>query len=130
MKREEIIAALEEGRVGEELDFWVMAALHPELELDDRRDHGGSMHLWDNSVRPVSCVFSVKTAPPVSTSLDAVASLADAILPGWGYRVYSSGDGVFECQMSPPDRSRRIVSTGPSECGARLAALLRSLEEG
>jgi hypothetical protein len=66
-------------------------------------------------------------APRYSTSLDAVAALAERVLPGWGFYLRKDTDGCG-CGMVYPEANRVTPChvTTPTPAAALLAAILRA----
>jgi len=70
--------------------------------------------------------------PEISTSLDAVAALAERVLPGWHtatFRHAGSDTHVAEFyipSMWSPFPEVTVKGRAPTECAARLAAILRA----
>ena len=66
-------------------------------------------------------------AQPVSTSLDAVAALQAEVLPGWNtHSITRMPDTAYVAVMERYDPIGFVHGQAPTECGARLAAILKA----
>lgn len=122
---EALAVRVESGEKGREIDADI--ALH----------FGWSVFPGDNWIGP----YGEIAVPRVSTSLDACAALAERVLPGrqWRMSVYSDGSTEVECwePIQKDDTGRQLYfpvpngkSDAPTECAARLAAILRAKAKG
>lgn len=130
---EALAVRVEAGEAGREIDFLVWEALEPEKcknAIQSRRQVSPKGTPLD-AVRHLLMVGG--GAQKFSTSLDAVAALAERVLPvhqfDSGY-TWGSSEGTGEGYYASIDlafgAAHIHVVMAPTECAARLAAILRA----
>tara|TARA_R110000772_G_scaffold66361_1_gene147792 strand:- start:2484 stop:2933 length:450 start_codon:yes stop_codon:yes gene_type:complete len=123
---EALAKRVEAGEAGREIDaeIWILLRSDEEYSKALRRvqepsgcpDPHGEVAKWARGGW-----FAHK----YSTSLDAVAALAERVLPGWNYSVEQSGRLVGAAYWAWAS-DRHDLRMAPTECAARLAAILRA----
>lgn len=135
IKHQELIARLEGGETGREIDEAVFLAFNEAPSGPGwKKTSAGNWHRflgplghWDENVH----------ADSVSTSLDAAVALVERVRPGWlkSLEEFSDGDAhywVAELVLERPDGKLKPLQTeqgtAPTPAAALLAALLKSVE--
>lgn len=130
---EALAVRVEGGETGREIDFLVWETLEPrecDLALSSRRQ------VSPKGTPPESVRHTFMTAggaPKFSTSLDAVAALAERVLPGCVWSVSCVSPKNYRATYRKPSAIRQpppFYTKAPAECAARLASILRAKAKG
>lgn len=123
-----LIARVEGGSGADrELDAEVAVAVGKALRLFEGGQDPGWVAVPSASERDAE-VWDL--ADPYTASLDAVAALAEEMLPGWRWNVTRFENGLWDADAGKDDDSQWVFVAGiATEVRARLAALLRSLQQ-
>jgi hypothetical protein len=144
---EALAARVEGGEAGREIDALVYVRLIPSSPSDRFYGKGPNTYRHSIPTRDDQCAKgtywiddgfgkSLHTAPELSTSLDAVAALAERVLPGWYANVFRhTGSDKYTSEFYIPSLASpfpNVFARGqaPTECAARLAAILRAKAKG